>query len=329
MKKSLIIGLIQIIACMAIVAQETPSGQTSVSDYDLIVKENGDELKNVKVLEITLTEIKYKRASNMDGPLYSIAKSDVFMIKYANGEKDVFEIEKPAAPVKPTPAPASQNRPPAATSVAAAGQQQSAANKQTQPPATPEKKGLHEDGETFSTDGIDLIYVEGGLGGMRSFYIGKYEITQAQWEAVMGSNPSQYKGANLPLHKATYNEILDYISALNSRTGKKFRLPTEAEWLYAAKGGKKQDNYNFAGSNDPKAVAVFGTKKPKGPREGGTKQPNALGIFDMSGNVWEWMDTGKLRGGCWSSLPKIGTMTGKYSPKTKDERFGFRIVMNE
>ena len=99
MKKLLIISLVQIIACLAITAQETRKEQTT--EFDVIVKENGEEMPNVKVLEITSAEIKYKKGSNPDGPTYSIAKSDVFMIKYANGEKEVFEQEvKP--PVKTT-----------------------------------------------------------------------------------------------------------------------------------------------------------------------------------------------------------------------------------
>ena len=102
MKKLLFIGLILTVACLAITAQET---QKAASEFDVIIKENGEEIANVKVIEITLTEIKYKRGSNLDGPTYTIAKSDVFMIKYPNGEKDVFEKEKPATttPVQTTP----------------------------------------------------------------------------------------------------------------------------------------------------------------------------------------------------------------------------------
>ena len=174
--------------------------------------------------------------------------------------------------------------------------------------------------------GMELIFVEGRVGGMKSFYIGKYEVTQRQWENIMGRNPSKYKGPYLPVHKVSYNDVLDFIRSLNKRTGLNFSLPTPDEWLYAARGGKNQDDYAYAGSNDHKLVAVYNSK---GPQNVGTKRPNSIGIYDMSGNVWEWVTGRKLRGGGWSGIKGIKGITKKYSPKKRDERFGFRVVLTE
>ena len=182
---------------------------------------------------------------------------------------------------------------------------------------------------TLDLGSMELILVEGGIGRMKSFYIGKYEITQRQWEAVKGVNPSRAQGANLPVHNVSYNDVLDFIHILNTRTGRKFRLPTAEEWLYAATGGLNQDNFIYAGSNDPKTVAVYNTNNPKGVRSVGTKQPNSLGIYDMSGNVWEWVEGRRLRGGGWNKMAVLKGITSTYSPSKRDERFGFRLVLEE
>lgn len=165
-------------------------------------------------------------------------------------------------------------------------------------------------GKTLNIGDFDMVYVEGGTFTMGAtseqgsdaygnespihsvtvsdFYIGKYEVTQAQWRAVMGSNPSNFKGDSLPVERVSWNDIQEFITKLNTMTGKTFRLPTEAEWEYAARGGNKSKGYKYSGSNTLDNVAWYTYNSGGKTHPVGQKQPNELGLYDMSGNVCEW-----------------------------------------
>ena len=223
---------------------------------------------------------------------------------------------------------------------------------------------------TFTVNGVsfDMIKVEGGTFQMgsndsdakddekpvhsvmvNSFYMGETEVTQVLWKAVMGSNPSFWKGDNLPVESVSWNDCQKFIRKLNQKTGRNFRLPTEAEWEYAARGGNQSNGYKYSGSSNIGSVAWY-TDNSRGKTHAVKgKSPNELGLYDMSGNVWEWCDdwygnyssasqtnpkgdsSGSdrvLRGGSWFSFARGCRVSNRYfsDPDGRSNSNGFRLA---
>ena len=172
-------------------------------------------------------------------------------------------------------------------------------------------KSYPKKNQEFVVEGVrfNMVYVEGGsfmMGAtaeqdsdynsekpihrveLSDYYIGETVVTQALWRAVMNDNPSVFKGDNLPVETVSWDDCEKFLKQLNKKTGKTFRLPTEAEWEYAARGGCKSRGFKFAGSNDIDEVAWYWYNSGNRIHPVKQKVPNELGIYDMSGNVWEW-----------------------------------------
>jgi formylglycine-generating enzyme required for sulfatase activity len=222
---------------------------------------------------------------------------------------------------------------------------------------------------------IDMVSVEGGTFTMgcreeqnrydcytdekpahnvtvNGFMMSKHEVTQGQWKAVMGGNPSYFKGNdNLPVETVTWNDIQEFIRNVNAVTGKTFRLPTEAEWEYAARGGNRGNGYEYSGSDNIGVVAWYGKNSGGKTHPVGTKQPNELGLYDMSGNVYEWVNdwssvyrsydqinpTGYrsgsnrvIRGGGWGHDTKDSRVSYRDAsyPGSRGTLLGFRLVLS-
>ena len=216
---------------------------------------------------------------------------------------------------------------------------------------------------------IDMVKVEAGTFMMgaetgdetprhmvkltKDYYIGKYEVTQRLWQCIMDENPSKFKANNLPVESVSWNDCQRFIQRLNQLTGRHFRLPTEAEWEYAALGGNKSKGYIFSGGNNVDGIGWYskncnGTTQPVG-----MKKPNELGIYDMSGNVSEYcvdqydkyeadfqvnpigggiFIARVLRGGAWNKdfdwYLRVKTRS-KVSPDTRGIYSGLRLVLSE
>ena len=229
---------------------------------------------------------------------------------------------------------------------------------------------------TFTVNGVSfkMVYVEGGsfvMGAtpeqgskaldvekpshqvvLRNYRIGQTEVTQALWQSIMGSNPSYFKGnLQCPVEQVSWDDCQTFISKLNTRTGRYFRLPTEAEWEYAARGGGSSKVYIYSGSNTLFDVAWY---EDNSTHPVATKQPNELGIYDMSGNVWEWCQdrwaysyssgdiqtnpTGPssglnrvIRGGGYNNFDRLCRVSNRFFkyPDVKDKNLGLRLVLQE
>jgi len=187
------------------------------------------------------------------------------------------------------------------------------------------------------------------------FYIGKYEVTQRLWAQVMnGYKPSRFKGDDLPVERVSWQDIQEFLSRLNSATptnGKRYRLPTEAEWEYTARGGMNGKNYLFAGDNNLGNMGWHKGNSSGKTNPVGSKKPNNLGIYDMSGNVFEWVNdwfgtysssdnanpkgpnSGTfrvIRGGGWNSETQDCRVSarGRNSPGGRYDDLGFRLVVD-
>ena len=229
--------------------------------------------------------------------------------------------------------------------------------------------------QTFTVKGVEfkMIKVEGGTFSMGAtseqeddaydneypvhsvtlsdYYMGETEVTQELWEAVMGSNPSRFIGDNqLPVERVSWDDCQKFIKELNQLTGKKFRLPTEAEWEYAARGGKYSRGYKYSGSNNTDEVAWHNDNSGRKTHPVKTKKANELGLYDMSGNVYEWCNdwygryqsysqtnpTGPsegedrvLRGGSWSSDDRSVRISYRlsYAPDNRLSYGGLRLAL--
>ena len=188
---------------------------------------------------------------------------------------------------------------------------------------------------------------------VKSFYISTFEVTQSQWMYIMKRNPSLFVGEDRPVECVSWFEVQEYIDKLNALTGKKYRLPTELEWEYAARGGKYQKRYRYSGGNKCNYIAWWRENAEYGTSIVGKKMPNRLGLYDMTGNVHEWcaneydsqlysrndvtlkisehpMSEVVMKGGDWQSQKKHLRIANRnhINPNVINAGVGFRLAMD-
>ncbi|MBR4804611.1 MAG: formylglycine-generating enzyme family protein [Bacteroidales bacterium] len=207
--------------------------------------------------------------------------------------------------------------------------------------ATPEQGTYYPENDEYPVHLVTLS----------TYYIGETEVTQELWQNIMENNPSQYRGdLQRPVEGASWNDCKLFIKILNTLTGKKFRLPTEAEWEYAARGGKKSRGYRYSGSDNLNDVAWYYDNSGNRTHPVKTKKPNELGLYDMCGSVWEWCSdwfgsynygsetnpqgpsTGTkrvLRGGCWGRDSKFCRISDRdLDTPSRGANHGLRLVLD-
>ena len=318
----------------------TSSSVVTAEKYYYYVDQNGNRsTTRFADWEVAESEMRNRK---LYGRIYSNA-GEVFVVDKSNDP--VTTVDKPNEPVIPAEGPAEPNK------------------------TVTEAK---TNGEVWNLDGMEMVFVQGGTFTMgctseqgkdckkdekpahqvtvSDFYIGKYEVTQAQWQVIMGSNPSRFqKGDNYPVEKVSWNDVQEFIRKLNTQTGKNYRLPTEAEWEFAARGGNGSMGYKYSGSNIAGDVAWYVDDSKLETNTVGTKSPNELGIYDMSGNVSEWCSDcygyynsnaqtnpqgpssridRVLRGGGWGNKARSVRTTYRIrsAPGNRSFSIGFRLV---
>ena len=190
--------------------------------------------------------------------------------------------------------------------------------------------------QTFEVNGVtfNMMCVEGET---YDYYIGQTEVTQGLWKKVMGYNNSIHQGEYLPVEKVSWEECQTFIQKLNEMTDLHFRLPTEAEWEFAARGGKNSRGYTYAGSNSIDSVAWYQSNSQEQTHTIATLMPNELGIYDMSGNVWEWCadyyDASAqrvVRGGSFYDVASVCRISSRSGRKADYRSYiGLRLVLSD
>lgn len=187
------------------------------------------------------------------------------------------------------------------------------------------------------------------------FYIGKYQVIQETWESVMGNNPARFDGKNRPVEQVSWEDTQEFIHALKRMTGQSFRLPSESEWEYAARGGRYSQDYIYAGSDKLSQVGWYDDNSNGETHGVGLLLPNELGLYDMSGNVWEWCADDwhenyqglPADGSAWVDIPDRGAgrvlrggsyldstkgcrpaIRGWIAPGNRNDDIGFRLALS-
>jgi Sulfatase-modifying factor enzyme 1 len=245
----------------------------NLKSQDTIVLQTGAEIKS-KILEIGTADVKYKKFDNLNGPSYTAFKTDIFMIKYENGLKDVFGINNKNSKTNNTEPTNNRNQSSSGNTNGYNGQ-----TAQNDP---------YVANDPLARLATDMVFVKGD-GKINNFYICKFEVTQELWISVMAYNPSNNAGCNeCPVEMIAVADAQEFILKLNKITGQHYRLPDKKEWVYASKGGLNSRGYSYSGGDNEYLVGWVQNNSNGSTHPIGQKTPNELGLYDMTGNVSEW-----------------------------------------